>query len=37
MSGDPTSMHRLTLRFADAGLEQAFAEQQARKSVHTMG
>ena len=26
-------MNRLTLRFADAGLEQAFAEEQARKSL----
>jgi len=26
-------MHRLTLRFADAGMEAAFAEEQARKSL----
>ncbi len=33
MKADTTRMHRLTLRFADAGLEQVFAEEQARKSL----
>ena len=33
MKADTTRMNRLTLRFADAGLEQVFAEEQARKSL----
>ena len=33
MNTDTTRMHRLTLRFDDAGLEKAFAEEQARKSL----
>lgn len=33
MNPDSTRMHRLTLRFADAGMETAFAEEQARKSL----
>jgi len=33
MNADATRMHRLTLRFADAGLETAFAEEQARKAL----
>lgn len=33
MNADTARMHRLTLRFADAGLETAFAEEQARKAV----
>ena len=33
MNSDTARMHRLTLRFADAGLETAFAEEQARKAV----
>ncbi len=33
MNSDTARMHRLTLRFADAGLEAAFAEEQARKAV----
>jgi class 3 adenylate cyclase len=33
MNTDTARMHRLTLRFADAGLEAAFAEEQARKAV----
>jgi len=33
MNADTARMHRLTLRFADAGLEAAFAEEQARKAV----
>jgi class 3 adenylate cyclase len=33
MIADAARMHRLTLRFADAGLEKAFAEEQARKSL----
>jgi len=33
MNPDTTRMHRLTLRFADASVEKAFAEEQARKSL----
>ncbi len=33
MNPDTARMHRLTLRFADAGMEAAFAEEQARKSL----
>ena len=33
MNADSTHMHRLTLRFADAGLEAAFAQEQARKAL----
>jgi hypothetical protein len=33
MNADTARMHRLTLRFTDAGLEKAFAEEQARKSL----
>ena len=33
MEDDVARMHLLTLRFADAGLEQAFREEQARKSL----
>jgi len=33
MNTGTARMHRLTLRFADAGLEAAFAEEQARKAV----
>jgi class 3 adenylate cyclase len=33
MNADTARMNRLTLRFADAGLEKAFAEEQARKSL----
>ena len=33
MNVDTGRMHRFTLRFDDAGLEQAFAEEQARKSL----
>jgi len=33
MNADTARMHRLTLRFADAQLEKAFAEEQARKSL----
>jgi len=33
MNTDSTGMHPLTLRFADAGLEATFAEEQARKSL----
>ena len=33
MNADTARMHRLTLRFTDAQLEQAFAEEQARKSL----
>jgi class 3 adenylate cyclase len=33
MNADAARMHRLTLRFADAGLEKAYAEEQARKSL----
>ena len=33
MNPDTARMHRLTLRFADAELEKAFAEEQARKSL----
>ncbi len=33
MNADTARMNRLTLRFADAGLEQAFAEEQAKKSL----
>lgn len=33
MNSDTIRMHRLTLRFTNAGLEQAFAEEQARKSL----
>jgi class 3 adenylate cyclase len=33
MNSGTTRMHRLTLRFADAELEKAFAEEQARKSL----
>lgn len=33
MNADTARMHRLTLRFADACLETAFAEEQARKAV----
>ena len=36
MTGDTTTMNRLTLRFADPGLEAAFAGEQARKSVSTI-
>lgn len=33
MNADTARMHRLTLRFADADLEAAFAEEQARKAL----
>lgn len=33
MNADTARMHRLTLRFAGANLEAAFAEEQARKAV----
>ncbi|OGA24348.1 MAG: hypothetical protein A3I01_13465 [Betaproteobacteria bacterium RIFCSPLOWO2_02_FULL_65_24] len=33
MNADAARMNRLTLHFADAGLEKAFAEEQARKSL----
>ena len=33
MSDDAARMHPLSLRFADAGLEAAFAEEQARKAA----
>ncbi len=33
MNADTARMHRLTLRFKDAELEQSFAEEQARKSL----
>jgi hypothetical protein len=33
MNTDSTHMNRLTLRFADAAMEAAFAEEQARKSL----
>lgn len=33
MNADTARMHRLTLRFADAGLEATFAEEQARKAL----
>ncbi|MCX7166386.1 MAG: hypothetical protein NTV11_08935 [Rhodocyclales bacterium] len=33
MNADTARMNRFTLRFADAELEQAFAEEQARKSL----
>jgi class 3 adenylate cyclase len=33
MENDAARMHPLTLRFTDAGLDQAFGEEQARKSV----
>jgi class 3 adenylate cyclase len=33
MTADAARMHRLTLRFADAGLEATFAEEQARKAL----
>ena len=33
MNADTARMHRLTLRFKDAELEQSFAEEQARKAV----
>ena len=33
MNTDTARMRRLTLRFADAGLEIAFSEEQARKAV----
>jgi class 3 adenylate cyclase len=33
MTADTARMHRLTLRFADAELEKAFAEEQAKKSL----
>jgi hypothetical protein len=33
MNPDTARMHRLTLRFTDAGLEAAFAEEQARKAL----
>ena len=33
MNSDTVRMHRLTLRFADAGLEKTFSEAQARKAI----
>ena len=33
MNTDSTHMNRLTLRFADAGMEEGFAKEQARKSL----
>lgn len=33
MNADTARMNRLTLRFTDTGLEKAFAEEQARKSL----
>ena len=33
MNADAARMNRLTLRFTDAGLEKAFAEEQAKKSL----
>lgn len=33
MTAESARMNRLTLRFADAGLEKAFTEEQARKSL----
>jgi signal transduction histidine kinase len=37
MSDDATRMHPLSLRFTDAGLEEAFAAEQARKAVQPVG
>ena len=36
MNTDTARMHRLTLRFADAGLEAVFAEEQARKGAQAV-
>lgn len=33
MNADSTHMHRLTLRFADAGVEQTFCDEHARKAL----
>jgi hypothetical protein len=36
MSDNAARMHPLSLRFADAGLEAAFAEEQARKAARPL-
>jgi hypothetical protein len=36
MSAAAARMHPLSLRFADAGLEAAFAEEQARKALRPL-